>query len=269
MALPFLMNAETYFKDGMQWRNLVIGSQLPGGAHSLETVTLQKSATGDWLEMKRHSVGIDEEHTSDEIVGYVKSDGDKVFFKLTDAGDAESYLFYDFGLKKGEGCYVYSPIFNLYKTYIKCEGVGEDSEFPGFETMSLIEYKDDSCTGDSRELKWIKGLSSEDGVLFNNGLDIVGVGGRLLWDATYNGKTLYSNPMVRVEEIASESGLEIRIDGLMLTVSARVPVEGGVYSMSGVNLGNYAFGENPTTISLHAKGLYILKAGEKAIKVEI
>lgn len=123
--------------------------------------------------------------------------------------------------------------------------------------------------GFSSELRWIKGLSSEKGVLFNNFLDIVGVGGRLLWDATYNGKTLYSNPMVRVEEIASESGLEIRIDGLMLTVSARVPVEGGVYSMSGVNLGNYAFGENPTTISLPAKGLYILKAGEKAIKVEI
>lgn len=269
MALPFLMNAETYFKDGMQWRNLVIGSQLPGGAHSLETVTLQKSAAGDWLEMKSHTVGIDEVHTSDEFIGYVKSEGDKVFFKLTDAEDAESYLFYDFGLKEGEGCYVYSPIFNLLKSYVKCVGIGEDPEFPGFETMSLIEYRDDSCTGFSSEMRWIKGLSSERGVLFNNFLDIVGVGGRLLWDATYDGKTLYSNPMVRVDEIPSESGLDIRTEGLVLTVSVKTPVEGGIYSLSGVNLGNYMFGENPITISLPAKGLYILKAGEKAIKVEI
>lgn len=269
MTLPFLLNAETYFKDGMQWRTLVVGTHIPGGAHSLETVTLQKSATGDWLEMKSHTVGIDEVHTSDEFIGYVKSEGDKVFFKLTDAEDAESYLFYDFGLKEGEGCYVYSPIFNLNISYVKCVGIGEDPEFPGFETMSLIEYRDDSCTGFSSEMRWIKGLSSERGVLFNNFLDMVGVGGRLLWDATYDGKTLYSNPMVRVEEISSESGIDIRTDGLMLTVSAKAPVEGCIYSLSGVNLGNYTFGENPTTISLPAKGLYILKAGEKAIKVEI
>lgn len=269
IAFPLLMNAEIYFKDGMQWVTLVIGTQLPGGAHSLETVTLQKSATSDWLEMNSHTVGIDEPHTTDRFICYVKSEGDKVYFKSTEAEDAESYLMYDFGLKEGEGCYVYSPIYpKQYKTYMKCVGIGEDSEFPGFETMSLIEYMDDTCTGDSRKLRWIKGLSSEDGVLYNNGLGIVG-SGAILWEASFDGKNLYTNPMTRIEETSSKSGIEIRTDGVTLTVSAQSPTDGGVYSLSGVNLGNYTFGENPITISLPAKGLYILKAGEKAIKVEI
>lgn len=269
MAFPVLVNADTYFKDGMKWISLATDSHLPGGAHSIETVTLQKSATSDWLEMNSHSVGIEEEYTSDRFIGYVKSEGDKVFFKLTDEENAESYLFYDFGLKEGEGCYVYSPVYSKqYKTYMKCVGIGEDPEFPGFETMSLIEYKDDSCTGDCRELKWIKGLSSENGVLLNNGLDIVGIGGTL-WEASYEGKILYANPQAEIKDISSEPDLDIHIDGLILTVSAQSPTEVGVYSLSGVNLGNYKFGKNPISIILPTKGLYILKAGEKAIKIEI
>ena len=55
-TLPFLMSAETYFREGMQWQTLIVGTQTPEGVYSLETVTLQKSTNSDWLEMNSHTV---------------------------------------------------------------------------------------------------------------------------------------------------------------------------------------------------------------------
>lgn len=95
------------------------------------------------------------------------------------------------------------------------------------------------------------------------------MGGTLLWNATHDGDTLYANPMVKVDEITAETGLDIKKDGLTLTVSVQTPTDGAIYNQAGMILGNYQFGENPTSINLPAKGVYILKAGDKAVKIEI
>lgn len=135
--------------------------------------------------------------------------------------------------------------------------------------MSMTVYDDESCTGYSHKGKWIKGLSSTEGVLFNNRFDLDGMGGSLLWNATHDGETLYANPMVKVDEITAETGLDIKKDGLTLTVFVQTPTDGAIYNQAGMILGNYQFGENPTSINLPAKGVYILKAGDKAVKIEI
>ena len=272
-TLPFLMSAETYFREGMQWQTLIVGTQTPEGVYSLETVTLQKSTNSDWLEMNSHTVCQNDGQIYDKFIAYVKSDGDKVSFKLTDAEDAQTYLFYDFGLKEGEGCYIYDPDFIQegipFGTYIKCEKIGEDSEFPGWQTMSVTQYDDESCTGYSHKGKWIKGLSSSEGVLFNNRFNLDGKGGSLLWNAMYDGKSLYSNPMVNIKEITAETGISVKTYGLTLIVYAKVPTVGEIYNQAGMIVGNYQFAENPTTINMPAKGVYILKAGDKVVKIAI
>lgn len=96
----------------------------------------------------------------------------------------------------------------------------------------MTVYDDESCTGYSHKGKWIKGLSSTEGVLFNNRFDLDGMGGSLLWNATHDGETLYTNPMVKVDKITAETGLDVKKDGLILTVSAQTPTIGATHSNS-------------------------------------
>lgn len=58
------------------------------------------------------------------------------------------------------------------------------------------------------------------------------MGGSLLWNATHDGETLYTNPMVKVDKITAETGLDVKKDGLILTVSVQTPTIGATHSNS-------------------------------------
>ena len=181
--IPFVMNSKNYFKDGMEWRTLVWGTHEPVPTYGMETVTLEKSADNDMLKMYRYS---DNDISDRKFVAFVRTDGDKVFFKVDESDTSEWYLMYDFGLKPGEGCYIYSPRVvsenksPFVKMYLKCVNVLTDAG--GWDIMTLEEYEDDSCQeipGHNISVTWIKGLSSTRGVLWNNRFNSDGGSGLL------------------------------------------------------------------------------------------
>ena len=72
-----------------------------------------------------------------QLYAYIRTDGDKVYFKPANAAKDTWYLMYDFGLKVGESCEVYSAwnidnYPNLKESHITCLDVQKD-ENSGFD----------------------------------------------------------------------------------------------------------------------------------------
>ena len=125
---------------------------------------------------------------------------------------------YDFGLKVGESCEVYSAwnidnYPNLRESHITCLDVQKD-ENSGFDKMLVQE----SLEGiDCGTFVWYKGLSSDLGLLWNNGCGVDGIG-RILMEVSYNGEVIYSNNTTSVENVAT-GGLKTSVSGKNVTVT--------------------------------------------------
>lgn len=268
--IPFAMSGQVHFADGMKWYTEVHGSHAPWLPPSTVVVALEKTGDADCFKALQSSPDHDIDR---EFVAFIKVDEDKVFFKFDDNESAEWYLLYDFGLKAGEGCYIYCPGVKsgnvaISKTYIKCAAISESSEYNGWSTMALEEYHDDSCTGFVDYGTWIKGLSSLNGLLDNNRFGDVGRSSILQTVVLEDGTVVFSNPSAGVSEVSdSSTAPDIRVDGLEILVSTDSEVPGSLFSQTGLALGHYTFGKTPTSITVPGSGVYILKIGEKAHKV--
>ena len=269
--VPLLMRGQCCFTDGMTWRTQLIGTDSPEGTRSTEIVSIEQNGNDGCFNMYRSNI---EYSPSPELVAVIRIDGDKVYFRPVWSEYSEWYLAYDFGLKPGEGCYVYylsdkgeysdTP----RKTYVKCISIEEPSEEGGWSMMILEEYYDDSYSGFSSTGKWIKGLSAFGGILYNNCFDLDGMIAKLL-EVSANGKTLYLKGQTGVAEISDLSSPDIRVDGRDVRVSVDGDVSGSLYSGAGAHIGDYRFGKTPTHIRVPDSGVYILRTGDVSRKIFI
>lgn len=271
LLAPFFMNGQCYLTDGMTWRTQLIGTDSPEGTRSTEIVSIEQNGNDGCFNMYRSNI---EYSPSPELVAVIRIDGDKVYFRPVWSEYSEWYLAYDFGLKPGEGCYVYylsdkgeysdTP----RKTYVKCVSIEESSEEGGWSMMILEEYYDDSYSGFSSTGKWIKGLSAFGGILYNNRFDLDGMIAKLL-EVSANGKTLYLKGQTGNAEIRDSSSLDIRVDGRYISVLTNDEVCGSLYSGAGAHIGDYRFGKTPTQIRVPDSGVYILRTGDVSRKIFI
>ena len=122
--IPFCVNGQSHFKDGMKWRTLIQGTHTPEVVKSIEVVTIEKTPEDNCFNMYR---SYEENIPERELVGVIKDVESKVYFNPEGFNSSEWYLLYDFTLQPGEGCYVYDPLLlcksKQYKTYVKCVGI--------------------------------------------------------------------------------------------------------------------------------------------------
>lgn len=51
--IPFLMNGQNYFTDGMKWRTQLYGTHEPEGGKSIEVVSIEKTQVDNCFNMYR------------------------------------------------------------------------------------------------------------------------------------------------------------------------------------------------------------------------
>lgn len=262
------MNSQNYFTDGMKWRTQISGTHEPEVVTSIEVVTIEKTTSENCFYMYR---SYENDAYNKDLIATIKTEESKVYFKLEGANNSEWYLLYDFSLKPGDGCFVYSPFTSYknstpYKTYVKCIGIEDNFEGSDWRVLRLEEYNDASCTNIIGTGSWIKGVSSLNGVLYNNHFGVDGVN-RLLLDVSDNHKIIYSNNRTGISETTDTPIPNIRIQDLDVYISVNGNISGSLYSQTGIQIGNYIFNQTPTHIKLSHKGVYILQLGNNAIKI--
>lgn len=266
--IPLLMNGQSHFADGMKWRTQISGTHEPEVVKSIEVVTIEKTPDDNCFNMYRSY----EDNTSDrELIAVIKKEESKVYFNPNGLKSSEWYLLYDFNLKPGEGCFIYSPLTfsedsEPYKTYVKCIGIDENfNEY--WSVLLLEEYTDDSCLNIIGHGSWIIGLSSLNGILYNNRFEVDGFSSRLLLEVSDDEKILYSNKQSGIIEITDTYIPNIKVDGLDIYISVNDDMCGSIYSQSGVHIGDYKFSKTPTHIKLSNRGVYILKLENTSRKI--
>lgn len=265
--LPFTMVANNYFHEGMKWITYIVGTHEPRPIWSRQEATLEKCEEDDYYILRVDS-------PSSTRYLYIRTDGDKVFFKCDDHISPNWYLLYDFGLEPGEGCYIYTP--QLYcivphtppSSYIKCVAINEDATYDGWSIMALEELSDETGSVMYGRGSWIKGLSSLNGLLRNIYFEAAG-GGGILTEVIDNGTVIFTNPLCGAESIMDYRMPDIRIIGQEIVVSSDRDVCGTLHSQSGMHIGDYRFGDSCTRISVPAAGVYILTIGGISRKIVV
>lgn len=144
---PTLMNAQTFFKEGTSWKTELWNME-PDPKIYIQIVSLDGTETIDgYTSMKMYSE-YENDATSRKLVAYIRTNGDKVFFMNPETKTKAWYLMYDFGLKAGEGCYVYScEVMNAEgeprRSYVMYTGTNTTES--GLTAMELKEYYDETC----------------------------------------------------------------------------------------------------------------------------
>lgn len=258
LSLSFIGIAQNYFVDGTIWESEVWDTQYPKIHSVTERVWLSESTSHEFLEMYCQ---YDESSDDSQFVAFVKTAEDKVYFKLNSDESSEWFLFYNFNLKEGEGCYVYSPNYSIEKTpfqsYLKCTGLTETSK--GTE-MLLQQYEDETCQGVHYDGVWLKGIGSLSGVLNNNRFGMIGSGSKLA-NVVSGDKTIYSaRQSAGISSNPDVPLIEVRVIGNNLYVESEQIGKGYLYTQSGICIDKLELKNVPYAIEALNPGVYILSA---------
>lgn len=205
----------TFFFKNMSWKTKVASTTDETVPTYVQTATLDCVEYVDGYRQMQLYCSSDADPDSYELAAYIRTDADKVYFRRPDSQNDTWYLMYDFGLKAGEGCYVY----NAYaadgeplRTYVRCVDVKADPQY-GWTVMSLEEYDDESCGACKAAGAWLQGLASVNGLLFNNCFGMDGVGGMLL-EASCMDRVYYSRITSGIDNAPAEERAADRCYGI-------------------------------------------------------
>lgn len=110
VVLPMLIFGQECFTNGTEWITKIT---TPGNPQT-ELIKIEKldgMVTIDGYDALKMYCEYESIPDSKTLLYYVRTEGDKVFFRLPDDDSGTWYLMYDFGLVAGEGCYLYSPLY--------------------------------------------------------------------------------------------------------------------------------------------------------------
>lgn len=236
LAIP--ATAQNYFGDGMKWESKVSGSSSPFPETHIETVYLQGDTIVNGAQCLKMWSVYDNDASTLSLVTVIRREGEKILFLPEPS--AEWATLYDFGLKEGEGCTITVPqsvwmdreFPNIVTTYVKCVRIANEKEYGDWPVMELEEYNDEGVL--LGRGKWLKGLSSANGVLQNGYFEVDGVSGNLLMEVSDAGNVYYSNANAGVSEMQdSESGYRIyNLQGLEVN-SCVSSLPKGIYIVNG------------------------------------
>lgn len=268
LAFSFMGMAQNYFVDGTIWNFEVWGTHEPIPHPATEQVYLSKSPTLEFLEMyHKWDASSDDAH----FVAYVKTEDNNVYFKLNSDESSDWFLFYNFNLKEGEGCYVYSPDYlnadgTPYRSFIKCTRL---SETPKGTEMLLQQYDDETCQDIPYDGVWLKGIGSLSGVLDNNKYGMMGRGSKLV-KVVSGDEIIYSTSQsAGISSNPSPPLIDIGIDGHNLFLSSDYITNVFLYTQNGICINKLVLDSTPIAIKELNPGVYILSAEGVSKKIII
>lgn len=271
VVLPMLIFGQECFTNGTEWKMMIRSIEYQPKT-SFEISKLDGMVNINGYDAFKMYSEYENKPDSKTLLYYVRTENDKVFFKLPDDDSEEWYLMYDFGLAVGEGCYIYNPTFTindkeLYKTYLKCISITKD-ETSGNTIMGMEEYKDDTFELLRGEGEWIKGISSTLGINYNTGFGMTGGEFRLI-EVKNGDRVFYSDNTTSISKV-SNAPLRYRVDGLNINLSGtEVSDKIQVYYTSGALLGNFTAKGNSINIRVPNSGVYVLKLKNTTISIHV
>lgn len=275
VVLPMLIFGQECFTNGTEWITKIT---TPGNPQT-ELIKIEKldgMVTIDGYDALKMYCEYESIPDSKTLLYYVRTEGDKVFFRLPDDDSGTWYLMYDFGLVAGEGCYLYSPLYTdkennntPLKDYIKCISWTKD-ETSGIYIMDAEEYEDNTCSGLTLDgIRWFDGISSVRGISSNIGLGMISGSFPQLLEVKNGERVFYSDNTTSISKV-SNAPLRYRVDGLNINLSGtEVSDKIQVYYTNGALLGNFTANGNSIDISVPNSGMYILKIKNTTISIHV
>lgn len=274
LIFPLCGNAQVYFQEGMEWTVSVEGTQTPEGVQRTQYVSAQKCIDGEnpvigLFELNGHT------DLEPQLRVYVKTEGDKVYFKFPNAESDEWYLMYNFGLKPGESCYVYYPWQPTDESLpqcslMKCVNIVKDDNYGDWEVMIMEERtdKNGNLSDYTSSGIWLKGLCSENGVLYNMLFEMDGIGTRLI-NASFQGEEIYKCGTTIIDTVKAGQKLNIKVDGPDVYVSGIEKADVALlYTDGGMLCGHCDLLPGKTAhLNLPGRGVYILKTSAGTTKI--
>lgn len=269
MALPFMASAYTnHIQDGMSWVIEVYGTQDSIPEETIKTIDINGAIDIDGITSLQMYETTNNDLSTRQLIAYIRTEGDKVFFKRADAISEEWNLMYDFGLNIGDGCYV-CDLGMQRRTYVKCINIdNNNAQYGGLETLTLVEYYDNGYCQDYQLSTgvWLKGIGSVNGIIYNNFFEYDGGSSRLI-SATYDGKSIYNFRASGIDEAMNTKPI-INIKGLMVCVNNLPQNEVvSVYTIDGKLTHQYTTLDGSAYFNVPSSGCYILKYGSKNTRI--
>lgn len=275
VVLPMLIFGQECFTNGTEWKTKIT---TPGNPQT-ELIKIEKldgMVNIDGYEALKMYCEYESIPDSKTLLYYVRTEGDKVFFRLPDDDSGTWYLMYDFGLVAGEGCYLYCPLYTdkennntPLKDYVKCISwtKGETSDI---YIMDAEEYEDNTCSGLTLDgIRWFDGISSVRGISSNIGLGMISGSFSRLIEVKNGDRVLYSDNTTSISKV-SNAPLRYRVDGLNINLSGtEVSDKIQVYYTSGALLGNFTAKGNSINIRVPNSGVYVLKLKNTTISIHV
>lgn len=269
--------AENYFKTGTTWTQYILKGSV-GPEYKIKYYTLLDEITVDNQQVLPFVTYTEETKENPELYLYVRTEGERVYWRFTEQELTTWYMMYDFGLEAGESVDISSPhnkTGNVYTTKIKCLETNIKFDDRDGEWMKLEESESrgpDQPALESISTSWIIGIGSSYGPDWWNLLDWVGYNSWLINVTDRDGNVVYNAPAPThsyVSEInASET--EVRSEGNLLLIKGLVPGECvKVYSLSGSQISSGVAESSSYSVLLPSNGIYIIKIGDKSVKVII
>lgn len=109
VVLPMLIFGQECFTNGTEWKMMIRSIEYQPKT-SFEISKLDGMVNINGYDAFKMYSEYENKPDSKTLLYYVRTENDKVFFKLPDDDSEEWYLMYDFGLAVGEGCYIYRDI---------------------------------------------------------------------------------------------------------------------------------------------------------------
>ena len=275
VVLPMLIFGQECFTNGTEWITKIT---TPGNPQT-ELIKIEKldgMVTIDGYDALKMYCEYESIPDSKTLLYYVRTEGDKVFFRLPDDDSGTWYLMYDFGLVAGEGCYLYCPLYTdkennntPLKDYVKCISwtKGETSDI---YIMDAEEYEDNTCSGLTLDgIRWFDGISSVRGISSNIGLGMISGSFSRLIEVKNGDRVFYSDNTTSISKV-SNAPLRYRVDGLNINLSGtEVSDNIQVYYTNGALLGNFTANGNSINIRVPNSGVYVLKLKNTTISIHV
>ena len=239
------VSAENYFRPGTVWTILstgyTAGSSLPSDRivykEILDEITINNEKV---LPLIGYS---DERDLEKNHEIYIKTDGDKVYWKPVQPEDSEWYLMYDFGLQPDEEVVIYEyHNKDIVACKLKCLErdfyLNDDPLMGPMMRMQTLTYKDMDFSEDDNQGNWIIGIGSEEYILHPGMFGWVGGGESVICVESPKGNVVFGNPEASINSITSDSKLStadegvFNLNGIRITDSIdSLPV--GIYVVDG------------------------------------
>lgn len=219
--LPFMASADNFFRNGMTWEYEV---EADGPSEYPVRHTIYKlvgDTVVDGYDSTRMYMEEVEYESPTKFLAFIRTEGDKVYFKL-DYPEEEWSLLYDFGLKAGDETYVdwltsFPDAGNRHLVkWVSCLKVEESVEYSGMETMVMAnEYSDEMFDFSFGE--WLNGIGSTFLLCYGSGFGMSGGASRLT-KASMNGETIceYQKAKVEIDENDNRYVSVLSLDGRII-----------------------------------------------------